>query len=205
MARGGGSQACDWACQHACPGDHLPPLGIAAPRAKHASPAGRTIDYDACEPQPGDAAPVPFSFMNMGSPAWGPPQRQVQCHATYTSPDTEAWVRGCMASGRGAVFASGATVAGGGCVEPRYCPSLETKYGRFPGRRHHVWLEPEGLDTHVVYPNGISNSMEVEDQRRMLRTIPGALAVVSGRLPAMPGAGLPATSPPSPCTQPQDP
>ena len=55
----------------------------------------------------------------------------------------------------------------------RYCPSLETKFKRFPGRTHHVWLEPEGLDSNVIYPNGISNSMEPADQLRLLATIPG--------------------------------
>lgn len=55
----------------------------------------------------------------------------------------------------------------------RYCPSLETKFRRFPDRTHHVWLEPEGLDSNIIYPNGISNSMEEEDQRQLLRTIPG--------------------------------
>ena len=55
----------------------------------------------------------------------------------------------------------------------RYCPSLETKFSRFPNRTHHVWLEPEGLDSNVVYPNGISNSMEEEDQVQLLKTIPG--------------------------------
>ena len=55
----------------------------------------------------------------------------------------------------------------------RYCPSLETKFKRFPGRTHHVWLEPEGLDSHVLYPNGLSNSLEPGDQIELLRTIPG--------------------------------
>ncbi|KAL6781278.1 hypothetical protein ACKKBG_A10490 [Auxenochlorella protothecoides x Auxenochlorella symbiontica] len=151
-------------------------LGFSLGRLKTGTPPrldGRTIDYGVCEPQPGDAAPTPFSFLNMEAGDWAPRQPQVRCHATHTSAATEALVREAMASGRGAVFASGATVAGGGCVEPRYCPSLETKFSRFPGRAHHVWLEPEGLGTAVVYPNGISNSMEVADQARMLATIPG--------------------------------
>lgn len=69
----------------------------------------------------------------------------------------------------------------GGCVEPRYCPSLETKFKRFPGRTHHVWLEPEGLETDVVYPNGLSNSMEPDDQLRLLRTVSGEAWGVGGR------------------------
>ena len=59
----------------------------------------------------------------------------------------------------------------------RYCPSLETKFKRFPGRTHHVWLEPEGLDSHVIYPNGLSNSLEPKDQIELLRTIPGDSAL----------------------------
>jgi tRNA uridine 5-carboxymethylaminomethyl modification enzyme len=58
-------------------------------------------------------------------------------------------------------------------VGPRYCPSLESKVRRFPQRNHIVWLEPEGIDSDVVYPNGLSNSLNPPDQERMLRTIPG--------------------------------
>ena len=63
-----------------------------------------------------------------------------------------------------------------GCMLHRYCPSLETKFRRFPGRSHHVWLEPEGLESHVLYPNGLSCSLEPADQQQLLRTIPGARA-----------------------------
>eukprot|EP00887_Chlorella_sp_A99_P001952 scaffold18.g1952.t1 len=124
---------------------------------------GRTIDYSVCEVQPGDESPTPFSFLSLTVP----------CHGTRTTAATEAWVRQCMEAGRGARFYSGLTVAQGGCVEPRYCPSLETKFKRFPGRTHHVWLEPEGLETDVVYPNGLSCSLEPEDQLHLLQTVPG--------------------------------
>ncbi|KAL4447302.1 hypothetical protein ABPG77_007335 [Micractinium sp. CCAP 211/92] len=151
-------------------------LGFQLGRLKTGTPPridGRTIDWSVCEVQPGDDPPTPFSFLHLQQPGWAPPARQVPCHGTRTTAETERVVAECMALGRGAVFDSGLTVAQGGCVEPRYCPSLETKFKRFPGRTHHVWLEPEGLGTDVVYPNGISNSLEPEDQLRLLATIPG--------------------------------
>lgn len=151
-------------------------VGFRLGRLKTGTPPrldGRTIDYDVCEEQPGDDPPLPFSFLNMHQDRWRPAARQVSCFMTRTTAASEALVMECMEAGRGARFGSGKTAAEGGCVEPRYCPSLETKFRRFPGRTHHVWLEPEGLDTDVVYPNGISNSMEPQDQLALLRTIPG--------------------------------
>jgi tRNA uridine 5-carboxymethylaminomethyl modification enzyme len=155
-------------------------LGLRLGRLKTGTPPrldGRTIDYARCEAQPGDAAPSPFSFLSAAAAAgraWAPPARQVACHSTRTTAETEALVGACVASGRGARFASGRTAGqAGGCVEPRHCPSLESKFRRFPGRTHHVWLEPEGLDSLVVYPNGLSCSLEPDDQARLLATVPG--------------------------------
>ncbi|CAL5222835.1 g5259 [Coccomyxa viridis] len=133
----------------------------------------RTVDFSNMEEQPTDDEPIPFSFLNMSNTAWTPPAQQVACYGTRTTAASEELVTACMADGRGARFGSGLTVAQGGCTEPRYCPSLETKFKRFPGRTHHVWLEPEGLDSHVLYPNGLSNSLEPEDQIELLRTVPG--------------------------------
>lgn len=74
----------------------------------------------------------------------------------------------------------------GVAAAPRYCPSLESKVRRFPARNHLVWLEPEGLDTDVVYPNGLSNALTPPDQERMLRTVPGLERVAMLR----PGYGV---------------
>ncbi|KAK3237651.1 hypothetical protein CYMTET_52289, partial [Cymbomonas tetramitiformis] len=91
----------------------------------------------------------------------------VDCYATRTTPATEQLI--AASTEHRAIF-DGQDGAGNG---PRYCPSLESKFQRFPGRTHLVWLEPEGLHTDVVYPNGISNSLEPDVQQQMLRTIPG--------------------------------
>ena len=153
-------------------------LGFSLGRLKTGTPPridSRTIDYSKCIEQPGDEHPAPFSFLNAdAAPVWVPPPRQVSCFGTRTTTATEQWMADCVTSGRGARFQTGKTAGQvASCVEPRYCPSLETKFRRFPGRTHHVWLEPEGLDSHVVYPNGLSCSLEPEDQTALLASIPG--------------------------------
>jgi tRNA uridine 5-carboxymethylaminomethyl modification enzyme len=140
-------------------------IGFAVGRLKTGTPArldGRTIDWAALEPQPGDEPPVPFSFLTerIATP-------QVRCHITYTTPATHALIRANL---HRAPMYSGQIEAGG----PRYCPSIEDKVVRFGERdRHQIFLEPEGLDDHTVYPNGISTSLPRDVQEAMLRTIPG--------------------------------
>ena len=151
-------------------------LGFRLGRLKTGTPPrldGRNIDYRGLDEQPGDAEASPFSFLNSSRPPgspWLPAARQLSCHATRTSQATEALVSSLLAQRRGARYQGGDDGAG---VGPRYCPSLEAKVTRFPGRNHTVWLEPEGLDTHMVYPNGLSNALEPHDQAAVLATIPG--------------------------------
>lgn len=124
---------------------------------------GRTLDYAAMTAQPGDA-PVPvFSFL--GRRAEHP--RQVLCHITRTTEETHDVVRGAlhespMYCGR---------IEG---IGPRYCPSIEDKIVRFADRTsHQIFVEPEGLDTDEVYPNGISTSLSADTQEKFVRSIPG--------------------------------
>ena len=149
-------------------------LGFQVGRLKTGTPPrldADTINFSKCLEQAGDPSPSPFSLRHGDLPQWRPILPQVPCYGTRTTKETEAWMNECIASGRGAQYevdGSGARLA----IEPRYCPSLETKIKRFPGRTHHIWLEPEGLDTNVVYPNGISCGLEVEDQKTLLQSIP---------------------------------
>jgi tRNA uridine 5-carboxymethylaminomethyl modification enzyme len=168
-------------------------IGFKLGRLKTGTPPridGSTIHYSQCIEQPSDQYPTPFSFLNVhpvaegntsacsiGSqlPYWQPSSPQLPCWGTFTTTETQQWLQQCIANGRGATFASGLTAGQqGAAIEPRYCPSLETKIRRFPDRPYHIWLEPEGLPEHsnVVYPNGLSNSMEPEDQEVLLKTIP---------------------------------
>ncbi len=145
--------------------DRLYSLDLPMGRLKTGTPArldGRTIDWDRLEMQPADDVPVPFSYMTDRIEV-----PQISCGITWTSPETHAIIEENME--QSAVY-SGA-IAGRG---PRYCPSIEDKVNRFADRdRHQVFLEPEGLDDHTVYPNGISTSLPEDVQEQFVRTIPG--------------------------------
>jgi len=124
---------------------------------------GRTINYDPLEKQPGDV-PVPvFSFL--GNPKQHP--RQVFCHITHTNERTHEIIRSGLT--RSPLFSG--VIEGTG---PRYCPSVEDKVVRFAERlTHQIFVEPEGLDTHEVYPNGISTSLPFDVQWDLVRSIRG--------------------------------
>jgi len=125
---------------------------------------GRTINYEGLEPELGDSPPKRFSFLDtLLLPD------QIKCHMTYTDPDTTHKIV-AESMHLAPEFESGEDGLGQG---PRYCPSLEVKVKRFPDRRHHIWLEPEGLHTPLVYPNGISCSLPRPVQERLIHSIPG--------------------------------
>ncbi len=140
-------------------------LGLSMGRLKTGTPLrldGRTIDHSVLAEQPGDEQIVPFSFLT--EEVTNP---QVACHVTSTTEETHALIRANLA--RSAMYSGRISSTG-----PRYCPSIEDKIVRFADRSsHQVFLEPEGLDTHVVYPNGISTSLPEEVQHAMLKTMPG--------------------------------
>ncbi len=125
---------------------------------------GRTIDFSKCEEQPGDLDPVPvFSFM--GRADMHP--RQVPCWITHTNERTHEIIRSGF--DRSPMFTG--KIEG---VGPRYCPSVEDKINRFAGKdSHQIFLEPEGLTTHEVYPNGISTSLPFDIQYALVRSMKG--------------------------------
>ncbi|MBK7116877.1 MAG: tRNA uridine-5-carboxymethylaminomethyl(34) synthesis enzyme MnmG [Proteobacteria bacterium] len=124
---------------------------------------GRTIDYARLVEQPGDEPRPVFSFM--GRRADHP--RQVSCHITATNEHTHQIIR--AATDRSPMFTG--VIEG---VGPRYCPSVEDKVVRFAQRTsHQIFLEPEGLETYEVYPNGISTSLPFDVQQAFVHTIPG--------------------------------
>ncbi|MCY1706771.1 tRNA uridine-5-carboxymethylaminomethyl(34) synthesis enzyme MnmG [Pannonibacter sp. SL95] len=143
----------------------LEDIGFALGRLKTGTPArldGRTIDWAQLEEQPGDDEPVPFSTMTTAITT-----PQISCHITRTTDETHRIIRENLS--RSAMYSG--EIKGRG---PRYCPSIEDKIVRFGDRDgHQIFLEPEGLDDHTVYPNGISTSLPEDAQLAFLKTIPG--------------------------------
>jgi tRNA uridine 5-carboxymethylaminomethyl modification enzyme len=146
-------------------GEALRRLGLRTCRLKTGTPPrldGRTIRWDAFEEQPGDAEPTPFSFRTKRIV-----QPQVSCHIAFTTPETLRLIRENVH--RSAMYSG--QIEG---IGPRYCPSIEDKIVKFPDKtQHQFFLEPEGLNTHEVYVNGMSTSLPMEVQWQIVRSIPG--------------------------------
>jgi tRNA uridine 5-carboxymethylaminomethyl modification enzyme len=156
-------------------GEALKRLGLRECRLKTGTPPrldGRTIDWSRFEEQPGDADPTPFSFRAgirepANSSSWSPALRQVSCRIATTTPETMRLIR--ENAHRSPMYTGQIEAIG-----PRYCPSIEDKIVRFPEKtQHQFFLEPEGLNTHEVYVNGMSTSLPMEVQSAMVRSIPG--------------------------------
>ncbi len=146
-------------------GEALKRLGLRGCRLKTGTPPrldGRTIDWSRFAEQPGDAEPTPFSFRTRELP-----QRQVSCHIAYTTSETLRIIRDNVH--RSPMYTGQIQAIG-----PRYCPSIEDKVVKFPDKeQHQFFLEPEGLNTHEVYVNGMSTSLPMEVQWQIVRSIPG--------------------------------
>ena len=146
-------------------GEALRRLGLRTCRLKTGTPPrldGRTIRWDVFEEQPGDAEPTPFSFRTKKIV-----QPQVSCHIAFTTPETLRLIRENVH--RSAMYSG--QIEG---IGPRYCPSIEDKVVKFPDKtQHQFFLEPEGLNTHEVYVNGMSTSLPMETQWQIVRSIPG--------------------------------
>jgi tRNA uridine 5-carboxymethylaminomethyl modification enzyme len=140
-------------------------LGLKTFRLKTGTPMRLhkdSIDWTGFTPQPGDKIPVPFSFRTKK-----PLENRIVCHFGYTNPKTHEIIRQNLA------FSPlyGGKITG---IGPRYCPSIEDKVVKFPQRqRHQFFLEPEGLDTAEIYVNGISSSLPLYIQEKILASIPG--------------------------------
>src|SRR6266568_7224062 len=146
-------------------GEALRALGLRTCRLKTGTPPrldGRTIRWDAFEEQPGDADPTPFSFRTKKIV-----QPQISCHIAFTTPETLRIIRENVH--RSAMYSG--QIEG---IGPRYCPSIEDKIVKFPDKtQHQFFLEPEGLNTHEVYVNGMSTSLPMEVQWQIVHSIPG--------------------------------
>jgi tRNA uridine 5-carboxymethylaminomethyl modification enzyme len=148
-------------------GEDLKKLGLRGCRLKTGTPPrldGRTIDWARFAEQPGDADPTPFSFRTKRVAHH---DSQVPCYIAWTTPETHRIIRENVH--RSPVYSGQIQSIG-----PRYCPSIEDKIVKFPDKEmHQLYLEPEGLNTHEIYVNGMSTSLPVEVQLAILKSIPG--------------------------------
>ncbi len=140
-------------------------MGFSVGRLKTGTPARidkNTINFDDLDLQNGDDVPVPFSYLNEKIEV-----PQIECRITYTNSETHKIIRDNIE--KSAMY--GGKITGRG---PRYCPSIEDKVVRFADKdRHQIFLEVEGIDSNVVYPNGISTSLPVDVQEKFIHTIRG--------------------------------
>ena len=148
-------------------GEALKNLGLRGCRLKTGTPPrldGRTIDWSRFPAQPGDADPTPFSFRTRRVAHH---DSQVPCYIAWTTPETHRIVRENVH--RSPMYSGQIQSIG-----PRYCPSIEDKIVKFPDKEmHQLFLEPEGLNTHEIYVNGMSTSLPVDVQLAILKSIPG--------------------------------
>jgi tRNA uridine 5-carboxymethylaminomethyl modification enzyme len=146
-------------------GGQLRTLGLQWTRLKTGTPPrldGRSIEWSRFEKQPGDPVPTPFSFMTERID-----REQICCHLAYTTEETHRILSDSIA--RSPLYSG--QIEG---VGPRYCPSIEDKIVKFPDKkRHQIFLEPEGLDTHEIYVNGMSTSMPIDVQTAMIASVSG--------------------------------
>jgi tRNA uridine 5-carboxymethylaminomethyl modification enzyme len=148
-------------------GEALKKLGLRGCRLKTGTPPrldGRTIDWSRFAEQPGDADPTPFSFRTKRVAHH---DSQVPCYIASTTPETHRIIRENVH--RSPMYSGQIQSIG-----PRYCPSIEDKIVKFPDKEtHQLYLEPEGLNTHEIYVNGMSTSLPVDVQLAILKSIPG--------------------------------
>ena len=148
-------------------GEALKKLGLRGCRLKTGTPPrldGRTIDWSKFPAQPGDEDPTPFSFRTKRVAHH---DSQVHCYIAWTTPETHRIIRENVH--RSPMYSGQIQSIG-----PRYCPSIEDKIVKFPDKEmHQLFLEPEGLNTHEIYVNGMSTSLPVEVQLAILKSIPG--------------------------------
>src|SRR6266550_663998 len=148
-------------------GESLKKLGLRGCRLKTGTPPrldGRTIDWSRFQVQAGDTDPTPFSFRTKRV---GHHDSQVPCYIAWTTPETQRIIRENVH--RSPMYSGQIKSIG-----PRYCPSIEDKIVKFPDKTtHQLFLEPEGLNTHEIYVNGMSTSLPVEVQLAILKSVPG--------------------------------